>query len=85
MGALWQTPDQKVFIGSYLPSYSQHVKDKTLKSFWPNFFDKWFQLWPLPEPDVDAVGGETARQDMLKADRVKKINVSASRVLITLA
>jgi len=51
MGVSWQTPDQKVFIEEHLPAYFQHLPDGTVKSaFWPDFFNKWFKAWPLPEP-----------------------------------
>lgn len=85
MGGSWQSQDQRDFIKGYLPSYSLHSEKDTLKTaFWPDFLSKWFEKWPLPEPDPGVVGEgnlETAR----KADRTKKVNVSVVCAPIALA
>ena len=76
MGVSWQTQDQKEFITEHLPSYFQHSEDGTLKTvFWPNFFEKWFKAWPVPEPSQ--VEGEGDAGSIIKAERKKKMNVSA--------
>ena len=76
MGASWQTQDQKDLIAEHLPSYFQHSEDGSLKTtFWPNFFEKWFKIWPIPEPSVVEEEGDA--QSAIKAERAKKITVSA--------
>ena len=86
MGVTWQTAEQKAFIEENLPSYSQHLAAKTLKTeFWPPFLDKWFKRWPLPEPTPDAVEEEGDMQDGIQANRKKKIKVSTLYMLATLA
>ena len=74
MGVSWQTQDQKEFITEHLPSYFQHSEDASLKTaFWPDFFEKWFKAWPIPEPSL--VEEDTA--SIVRAERTKKIGVSA--------
>lgn len=75
MGASWQTPEQKAFIGNHTPSYFQHLESDTLKTFWPDFLKKWFELWPLPEsePAPSPVEGSTKAP---KSERSKKVAVS---------
>ena len=76
MGVSWQTPDQKAFIKNQLPSYSKHSVSGTLKTiFWPEFFGKWFDVWPLPAPAPELVN-EGDKQRALKESRGKKVNVS---------
>ena len=76
MGVSWQTPDQKAFIENQLPSYSKHSVSGTLKTiFWPEFFGKWFNMWPLPAPAPELVD-EGDKQRALKESRGKKVNVS---------
>lgn len=77
MGVSWKTPDQKVFIEEHHASYSQHSMDGSLKTmFWPDFLDKWFERWPVPEPPSDVEGGvQLAKQ----SERKKKISVSIIR------
>jgi len=77
MGGSWQTAEQKLFIEEHLSSYVQHSADETLKTtFWPNFFDKWFKAWPLPESSPNE-GGDV--QQATKSERKKKIGVSMLR------
>lgn len=80
MGVSWQTPEQKTFIGEHLSSYVQHSADGTLRTvFWPEFLDKWFEAWPTPEL-AHPVEDERTAQDAIKAERTKKIAVSATRL-----
>jgi hypothetical protein len=83
MGASWQTPDQKTFIAEHLSSYIEHSSGETLKTlFWPNFLDKWFEAWPVPEPPAElAEGGENA-QGATKGERAKKTAVSTVHLLL---
>ena len=77
MGVSWQTPDQKAFIDNHIPSYIQHLADGTVKStFWPGFFDEWFEAWPLPEPSSDQVEEKGGTEKAAKEGRIKKIGVS---------
>ena len=67
--------DQKEFITEHLPSYFQHLEDVSLKTvFWPDFFEKWFKAWPIPEPSP--VEGEDM-VSIVRAEHTKKIGVSA--------
>ena len=77
MGVSWQTPDQKAFIELHLPSYAKHSESSTVKTaFWPEFFEKWFKNWPIPEPSPDVVPEGGSVQQVVKADRKKKIEAS---------
>ena len=77
MGVSWQTPDQKAFIELHLPSYAKHSESSTVKTaFWPEFFEKWFKNWPIPEPSPNLVPEGGSVQQVVKADRKKKIEVS---------
>lgn len=78
----WQTPDQKSFIEDHFASYVQHSEKKTLKTlFWPDFFNKWFKTWPLPEPTSELIEKEKSVEKAAQLDRTRKINVSAFRML----
>lgn len=85
MGVTWRGREHKEFIANHLSLYSQHATDGTLKLFWPDFFNKWFDKWPLPEPAPDAVVKAGSLQEAIRADRVKKIKVSILRPLNALA
>lgn len=83
MGVSWQTPEQKAFIESYLPLYFQHSTDETLKAgFWPNFKEKWFESWPLPEPSPEVVEKEGSVEKAKKVERSKKVCVSMVYLLM---
>ena len=78
MGVSWQTPEQKAFIGQHLPSYIEHSVDGTLKNtFWPNFLEKWFGAWPIPEPTPELAEGGGNNQNAMKGERARKVAVSA--------
>ena len=78
MGGSWQTPEQKAFIERHLPLYSEHSEARMLKSdFWKSFLDNWFKEWPLPEPTSDPVQEEGSDAGVIKAERAKKVAVSA--------
>jgi hypothetical protein len=77
MGASWQSPEQKAFIGEHTPSYIQHSTDGTLRDgFWPDFLEKWFKAWPPSDmsPDLIEKGGSA-----VQAERRKKVYVSMIR------
>lgn len=77
MGVSWQSPIQKAFIEGYVASYTHHSGNGTLKTeFWPVFFEKWFEAWPVPTPGPDFPGGEEAARNVMKEVRCKRIAVS---------
>jgi hypothetical protein len=77
MGVSWQTPAQKSFIEGYIPSYTHHSENGTLKTdFWPIFFEKWFEAWPAPASGPDLPGGEEAARKAAKVFRGKRMGVS---------
>jgi len=77
MGVSWQTPDQKAFIEDSIPSYTQHSAAGTDKAeFWPDFLERWFKAWPLPEPSPDIVQKEGSVEKATKADRKRRVGVS---------
>lgn len=67
MGVSWQTDEQKQFINERVPLYSDHQAKSTTKDFWPEFHDKWFKRWPLPE---------NLSPSLAKMERKRKTDVS---------
>jgi hypothetical protein len=77
MGASWQTPEQKSFIEDHLHSFTQHSTAGTAKAiFWPEFIDKWFEKWPLPDPVPELVEKAGSVEKAVKVDHIKKVEVS---------
>ena len=77
MGVSWQTPDQKAFLEDNFSSYTQHSASGTLKTaFWPSFFCKWFQQWPLPDPSPDLIEKVGSKEKAAQVDCSRKISVS---------
>lgn len=77
MGVSWQTADQKKFFEEHTPSYLQHVADETVKTlFWPGIINKWFEMWPNPEPSPELVTEHKTAKEAEKNERAKKITVS---------
>lgn len=80
MGSTWRKQEHTDFINGYLTSYSDHSKAGTLKTvFWPDFFDKWFEQWPVPTPSAEDIEKEKSPGAALKAERTKRVNVSVPR------
>lgn len=81
MGVSWQTPDQKAFLENSFSSYAQHSASGTLKTtFWPSFFTKWFEQWPLPDPSPNLVQKVGTKEKAAQLDRSRKISVSTFNI-----
>ena len=78
MGVSWQTPEQKAFIEDHHGSFVQHSTNETEKAvFWPEFFNKWFEKWPLPAPTPDQIEKEGSAAKAAKVERAKRVKVSS--------
>lgn len=44
--------------------------------FWPDFLDKWFKVWPIPEPAPEFAEGEVDMQNAMKGEHAKRVAVS---------
>jgi hypothetical protein len=46
----WTTPEQRVFLESYVARYLEAQAKRKYTTFWPVFFQAWFAKYPEPEP-----------------------------------
>jgi hypothetical protein len=46
----WTTPEQRVFLESYVARYLEAQAKRKYSTFWPVFFQAWFAKYPEPEP-----------------------------------
>ncbi|KIJ10058.1 hypothetical protein PAXINDRAFT_157719 [Paxillus involutus ATCC 200175] len=64
--APWTTPEQGEFLQDHLPTYLDHVEDKSYERFWPKFNTAWFTKWPerlVMFPDVPLETPLTLKQN----------------------
>ena len=77
MGATWQTLEQRTFIEDHLPLFMKHLDEGTVNAqFWPDFFDQWFEIWPIPEPTPDLVQQGGSAEKAKKVEQGKQKSVS---------
>jgi hypothetical protein len=46
----WTTPEQHVFLESYVAHYLEAQAKRKYTTFWSVFFQAWFAKYPEPEP-----------------------------------
>lgn len=66
----WQTEEQKQFFEHHLASFVRSYEEGTVKYFWSDMLQEWFERWPLSEPPPDMTESEW---------RTKRMEVSTTQ------
>ncbi|KAG9309048.1 hypothetical protein JVU11DRAFT_11066 [Chiua virens] len=73
----WMTAEQNEFLESYYQEYLESQAKREYSSFWPRFYDAWFQKYPeeamlFPEWTKGATLSTEQKQEVEKAEGVRK-------------
>ena len=65
------TPEQIEFLLQFLDAYLDGPRTKG-EEFWNNIIPRFYELWPLPEPDVDLSQCTTEKEREEAVEKAKK-------------